>query len=124
MSSAASLIFRIVFNLSSARIHIYTTCPVCFSIAMIKTITKSNLWREGFILPYSLHSAMRTLKAGAEAERRNKAYWLSSYGKLSLSHTTKEFLYMSRSGTAHIRLPLSHQSFIKKMSQRLAYRSH
>lgn len=118
-------IHRIFFNLSSVRIHIYTTCPVHFPIAVIKTITKSNLWREGYILPYSLHSVMKTLKAGTEAEWRNSAYCLSSYGKLILlSYTTKEFLYVPRIGTTHIRLPLSYQSFIKRMSQRLTYRSH
>jgi hypothetical protein len=76
---------------------------VCFSVAMINTITKSNFGRKEFILA-SYHwensgqelRQDRILEAGTVAEAiKGAAYWLAPYTMLSLlSYAIQDHLLM------------------------------
>ena len=60
-------------------------CRICFTVAVIKAMTKRDSGKKGFILSYRLEAttkgsqvnSSRKLEAGAEAETMEKRHFLA-----------------------------------------------
>lgn len=97
---------------------------------MINIMTKSYLERKEFMSSYSLYYIIQEVRTGipgrkretrAHAERTEKcSILICSPWPAQLSYSTLD--YLPGDGTAHSELCPSHQSFIKKIPHRLAYR--